>query len=729
MKSILSQFFSLRLQNLAAASLAAFLFFTLCPHVTNSAEIPLTVSEQKYLDEHPVLHLGVGIAFPPFQYVEEENGEKVFKGMVSDYLKRMEELLGIRLVPVLGISFKEALEMGKKGQLELFPCIANTPERNEYLLFTRPYLSYPLVIITRDNAPFVGGIEDLHNKRVAVIKTLANYSKLANEYPDLDIDFIFKSNAQSRLEAVSLGEADACIANLAVASAIIRKRGFSNLRVAAPTPWGNNKLAMAVLKNQPELLAILTKTLGAISEQERMAIQQRWINLEYETLTNPRMVRRLILQFTIGGLIILGIMLWWNRRLQREINERKRAENQLRESQSFLGNVLTSIQDGICVLSPDLTIIHANKTLEDWFKESMPLIGKKCHFCIHDHEKPCESCPALRCLHSKQTEIETKHGPANSSIEWLEVYCYPVIDESTGEAVQIIGFIRDVTSRKKAEFALQQAHKELEQRVEERTRELEEANQSLMEMDELKSAFLSTVSHDIRTPLTSVLGFAKLAAKDYETLLAEDVFPSAPHNKRIERIRGNLQTIISEGGRLTRLINDYLDLSKIESGRVDWNDSSIDLKDLVAHTISIMSFVIAENDRLDVQTSVQEGLPPIWADFDRMLQVLVNLVDNAAKHTPEGIISVTMEKTSTGGLRIEVADQGRGIPPAELAKIFDRFYQVTRDDTLSDRAKGTGLGLAICKLIVANYDGVITAHSQLGKGSTFTIEFPPTIFC
>jgi len=167
------------------------------------AEKNLTEEEQAFLLQHPVLRLGVGVKFPPFQYVENESGVPIFKGMVSSYLDLVEGRLGIKLKPVYGISFKEALEMGRSKQIDLFPCVSKTPERQKYLIYTETYLSYPLVIITRVDTTPVSNIKDLKGKKIAVVKFLATYSKLINDYPDMEFEFLFRNNLAEVLEAVS----------------------------------------------------------------------------------------------------------------------------------------------------------------------------------------------------------------------------------------------------------------------------------------------------------------------------------------------------------------------------------------------------------------------------------------------------------------------------------------------------------------------------------------------
>jgi diguanylate cyclase (GGDEF)-like protein len=295
----------------------------------STPNLGLTMEEKIFLQQHQVFRLGVGIAFPPFQFVEETTTGPVFKGIVSDYLKILEERLDVRLEPVYGINFKQALAMGRSGEIDLFPAVSRTPEREEFLSYTQPYISYPLVIITRDDSSFVGSVNDLNGKKVALVKHLANYSKFTNDLADVKMDFHFEPDVKSVMTAVSLGKADACVVNLAVASYLINQLGLSNLKVAAPTPWETNKLAMAARKELTLLPGIIQKGLDSITIEESQEIAQRWINLKYEPFTDPRLMRNVIIPGGITALLIIAIVVLWNWKLKKEIKKRHKIEKDL----------------------------------------------------------------------------------------------------------------------------------------------------------------------------------------------------------------------------------------------------------------------------------------------------------------------------------------------------------------------------------------------------------------
>jgi signal transduction histidine kinase/CheY-like chemotaxis protein len=255
--------------------------------------------------------------------------------------------------------------------------------------------------------------------------------------------------------------------------------------------------------------------------------------------------------------------------------------------------------------------------------------------------------------------------------------------------------------------------------------ELKRRERELEEMDRLKSNFLSSVSHELRTPLTSVRGFAKLISKDFAKRFLPLTEGDPKLSKQANRVSENLDIIIGEAERLTRLINDVLDISKIEAGSVEWRDDEVNVEEVVRQAYNAASGQFADKAGVKTVLKVGENLPSLRADRDRLVQVMVNLLNNAAKFTDEGQVALTAEATSDGWLRITVSDTGAGIPLDEQQMVFDKFHQVTKSDTLEDKPGGTGLGLTICRQIVEHYGGRIWVESEAGKGSNFIFVLPP----
>jgi len=240
------------------------------------------------------------------------------------------------------------------------------------------------------------------------------------------------------------------------------------------------------------------------------------------------------------------------------------------------------------------------------------------------------------------------------------------------------------------------------------------------EIDRMKTDFIATVSHELRTPLTSVLGFAKVT----KNKLQQAIFPVIPEadkkaKKAIEQVSGNIDIIVSEGERLTSLINDVLDISKMEAGRMEWKMAPVQPAALVNRAIEATRALF--HGEVQVKTDIGEKLPELTGDHDRLLQVLINLISNAAKFTDEGAVTVGVRRTAEG-VEFSITDTGGGIDIADQEAIFEKFRQV--GDTLTNKPKGTGLGLPICKQIVTAHQGRIGVRSKVGEGSRFYFLLP-----
>jgi Na+/proline symporter/nitrogen-specific signal transduction histidine kinase len=251
---------------------------------------------------------------------------------------------------------------------------------------------------------------------------------------------------------------------------------------------------------------------------------------------------------------------------------------------------------------------------------------------------------------------------------------------------------------------LEQKSRELEAA----TTELRAANDRLKELDRLKDDFVSMVSHELRTPLTSIRAFSEILRQD----------PSVEIGQR----KKFLDIITREAERLTRLINQVLDLSKIESGKVEWHDSRVDMRQVVSDVMAGMGQAFEERG-IRVEVHAPRSMAAVAGDVDRIIQVLLNLLSNAVKFCPEreGLIHIGLSEHE-GWMRVDVADNGPGIDPRDHTTIFDKFRQA--GDLLTARPPGTGLGLTISRRIVEHHGGSLWVESQPGRGACFSFTLP-----
>jgi PAS domain S-box-containing protein len=283
--------------------------------------------------------------------------------------------------------------------------------------------------------------------------------------------------------------------------------------------------------------------------------------------------------------------------------------------------------------------------------------------------------------------------------------------DEMGRELGIMSLIEDVTSRVQAEEEIRQLNVNLERRVTERTAQLAEANRQLLELDRLKNEFLATMSHELRTPLNSVIGFSSILKAGM----------AGPINEE----QGRQLDMINQSARhLLGLINDLLDLSRIEAGHVRLTPTEFDPADVLGDVERTLRPMIEQKAALApfrfaiVNNAV--GLP-ILTDRTRLLQILINLANNAVKFTQEG--SVTLELASDAqGLRFSVRDTGPGISAENLKHLFEAFRQV--DGSARRAYEGTGLGLYLCKKLATLLGGAVSVQSEVGNGSCFSLWLP-----
>ncbi|MCM8796670.1 MAG: ATP-binding protein [Candidatus Omnitrophica bacterium] len=252
------------------------------------------------------------------------------------------------------------------------------------------------------------------------------------------------------------------------------------------------------------------------------------------------------------------------------------------------------------------------------------------------------------------------------------------------------------------------AQQELEKKVMERTRELTRALNEVKAVSKRKSDFISSVSHELRTPLTSIKGYAAILLNEKLGHLPDEV------KERLEKINRHSDELV-------HLVNDLLDIARIESGKVIMKKELLDLRYLVREVADLLGVQI-KGAKLDFAMDIPDSASTIFADRSQIQRVFINLIGNAIKFSPEyGKISVAA-KSIDGAIQIDVADTGYGIPQDALEKIFEEFYRV--DNPINQTVKGSGLGLSLVKYIVEAHGGKIWVKSRLGSGSTFSFTIP-----
>ena len=380
-----------------------------------------------------------------------------------------------------------------------------------------------------------------------------------------------------------------------------------------------------------------------------------------------------------------------------DITERRRIEQQIKEQKQLLENTLESLTHPFYVIDAnDYSIQVANSAARRLGVSD----ESTCHALTHRSDTPCNSkedpCPLLEVKQTRRpATVEHIHYDAKGTPRFVEVHGYPIFDADGGVA-QMIEYSLDITERKEMELQLRNAREAAET-----------ANRA-------KSAFLANMSHELRTPMNAIIGYSEMLAEDAEDEGHDGMIP-------------DLQKINAAGKHLLALINDILDLSKIEAGRVDLYLERFELRPMLEEAVATVTPLVTQNGNR-FATEFDADLGAIRADLTKLRQSLFNLLSNAAKFTKNGTVTLVAKKQqreNADWITLSVSDTGIGISDDKLEHVFEEFSQA--DESTSREFGGTGLGLPISRKFCRMMGGDVSVTSQLGSGSTFTIELPAQV--
>ena len=374
--------------------------------------------------------------------------------------------------------------------------------------------------------------------------------------------------------------------------------------------------------------------------------------------------------------------------------------------------LLTSLVEGVYGIDTAGRCIFINPAaLNILGLKEEEVIGQDTHALFHAHREddssyPAEHCPVLQALlDGEKRELEDMfiHKDGHKIPVWMGV---STMQQAGGTLGAVVTF-QDITERKQHEKELASYHRNLEEAVQERTEELRLARDAAEAANKAKSVFLANMSHELRTPLNAILGFSQLMVRD--TSLRESQ-------------RESLDIINNSGKHLLNLINDVLEIAKIEAGKVQLELSNFDLHEMVREVADMM-MLRARQKGLQLELDQSSEFPRfIKGDEARLRQILVNLVSNAVKFTSEGSVTMRLAvmEDAHHHLLIEIEDTGPGISESDQQRLFKPFVQLPAGSAKG----GTGLGLSIVSQFVQMMEGRITVESTPGKGSLFRVELP-----
>jgi two-component system, cell cycle sensor histidine kinase and response regulator CckA len=652
--------------------------------VTSKPKIPLTSEEEAWLSEHKILRVAGPKAFPPFYYYEKDGA---VKGIAYDYIRFIMEQLGVEMEIQRNLPWPDVLRKARKKEIDVISCAAKSAEREAYLSFSNPYLTFPFVIISRRDGPFISGIDDLHGIKVSLIKKVSTYEWLKRDKIDVIPHFV--NTPLEGLKAVSVGLADAYIGNLAAVSYMIEKNGLANLKIAAPTPYGDYNLYFAVRKDWPQLVFMINKALGAMTPEEHAAIRNRLLPVRYEHGIRKADILKWVLGISGISVLIFMLILFWNRTLRREIRERKQAEEALRGSEEKYRTILESIEDAYFEID-----IAGNFT---FFNDSLcEMLGYSKDELMGMNNRQYTDKESAKELYQTFNSVYTT-GKPDKGFDWKIIRkdgtersveaSVSLRPDAKGKPIGFRGIVRDISEKKRLEDQLQQVTKM-----------------------EAIATLAGGVAHEFNNALMGVMGNIELLKID----LPED-----------ERRDKYFEAMESASHRMSRLTAQLL--AYAEGGK--YQPKGLKLDDFVIETVPILQHDLSPEVR--VETHFSKDISHIKADHTQMQMVLsATLANSNEAIEDEGLIRITAENKDIDedftkqhpGLKpgpyvcLTIEDNGKGMDEETRSGIFEPFF--------TTKFQGRGMGMAAVYGIIRSHDGAIIVDSEPGKGTVVRIYLP-----
>jgi PAS domain S-box-containing protein len=410
--------------------------------ISEGRPLELTERETFWLKRHPKIRLGVDPGWMPFEGISPEG---VYQGVSSGIIALISKRLGVQMKPESNLTWPQVLKKAQKRELDLLPAVMRTPQREEYLQFTRPYLSFPIVVVTRTDAPVIVGLKSLKGKTVATPKGYAITDLLTKDHGDLKLKLV--TGIQQGLEAVDQGQADAYVGNMASINYSLNRLGLTGLKIAATTKY-NFELAMAVRKDWPELATIVQKALYSLTAQEKTEIASQWINMRFTKRADWGFILRLGGAAAAVIALILTIIIIWNRRMAKEVAQRQKAEERF---QTMAANVPGAIFQILAHADGRREYLFINQQAEEFFGVPPEVVIREGRHIVFHPEDKDRLEQEIKQAFSQEEEVNAvgRIILPDGEMKWVRINAYPGRSDD-GDLIYN-GFILDITERKLAE--------------------------------------------------------------------------------------------------------------------------------------------------------------------------------------------------------------------------------------------------------------------------------------
>ena len=637
-----------------------------------ATRITLSKQENKWLKNHKTITFAGDPNWLPFEAFDDE-GEYI--GIVADYLHHIEKNVPLKFNPTKTQDWSETIAHAKIGDIDVISDDIDSAPLQKHYVPISAYIKSPIVIVMREGHVFVSDLDEIDNKKIVLIAEYGYNDKVKKIYPD--ISFIYEENADKAMLSLSLGKIDAILLTLPKAQYLLGVQGYNNINIVGKTKVTMG-LTLFVRKDKPHLHSILQKTMKELVNTRHLDIFSKWQKVKFAEKIDYTFAYQVLGLFL---LFVLGTWYWY-RKLREEVEKRKASENQM-------SMMIDNIPLNLIVSGMDGGILRANS----YALKTFDIAPED----IYDYS----TLQFYANLSERDDIVSTIKN--KGSVKKQIVKLKRLDDKEMDIMISVIPIVYDERN------ALLSIMVDLTERVlmEE---DLRQAKIGADKANKTKSEFLAKMSHEIRTPMNAIMGFAELLNEQVET----------------PRLKGYTKTIKNAGKTLLTLINDILDLSKIEAGKLDIHMSAVNVYDLTNDVCVMFSLKAATKD-LSIIVEINDSVPKsLLIDGIRLRQILVNIIGNAIKFTEEGYVKIVVtaaeiyEHTSKINLCISIEDTGIGIEKNQKERIFNSFEQQRGQD--NEKYEGTGLGLSITRRLLEMMDGKITVESEVGKGTTFFVN-------
>ncbi|WP_215406706.1 ATP-binding protein [Vibrio gigantis] len=633
----------------------------------------LSPKERQWIKDNPDVRIGIDPNSLPYEAVSN-TGEYI--GMIDDYLTLIEQKTGLSINHVNVESWSEIRSLVDHHEVDLVSAAQENRSLGDNVKAAKSLFSSRLAIASRRDVSSLV-LEEADGWKIGILKNAANTNAILDKYPK--VEWVKVDSTEDGLNRLDNKTLDGMIDTVDVLNYLIDSFGYREIGIIGRLDFFLSP-TLHVTKSQPLLFSIVNKAIEGISAEEHQQISAKW--------AAPKAIDRvdyeLVYTISAFSLLIVLLIVFWNRKLAKQINIANDATDALKKAQEQLYNMLNSSPIAAAVVFEE-KVRYANDTAKRLFGVEDQVLSSIDVVSIHDSLDVRDAIHNELSLNGKveNRELVLRKSDGTRFVALVSYYLF----ELDGEVATLF-WAFDISEMK-----------HLNEQLEEEKKRADLASQA-------KSEFLANMSHEIRTPMNAIIGLSYLAIGEISNPVA----------------RNYIEKVHRSGHSLLSIINDILDFSKIEAGQLVIDNIPFDPVTTFNDVIELMESKAAEK-QLNLSMVIDPELDsPLRGDPLRLFQVILNLVGNAIKFTEKGSVALTVDLVESSDnsqtMKVSVMDTGIGISDENLHKLFEAFSQA--DSTTTRRFGGTGLGLNISQKLVHAMGSQITVESVYGQGSEFS---------